>query len=310
MRKDSTLDYFSKTNPYNVPDFWKAYKIRCFLNEMINIDDFGLLEFKKEIPHLIVFRKNWLKLEHFLILHAFLKMLNNNPDKRSEFFSNFLNGFYFADQMKAQQVMQRVYCCINDKLFNYLNLKTPEELKKGAPVSDGGDVEDEAVEQGVCLGEKKNPFGFGAEEVIAMQGRVEQLYKEFVETEKPTRNYQYASNTMNSLMNSRVRKQHPMIVAKQVGDYLLGGFFLLLAAAALAYLTVQTMGLIHLAWIIPSAILGSFSGVFTLLGVFTCVATRPSVSNRISSLFAREEKPKSPVQGELFQEYQPIGLVR
>src|SRR3990167_4487776 len=92
--------------------------------------DGGLLKVKKKKPEM-TFVKNWLSLDAFLILLAFMKMLNQDELKMSAFFSELLNDFSPGDQLEAKRIMEEVYCAINNKLLNYLNLHhSTEDFEK------------------------------------------------------------------------------------------------------------------------------------------------------------------------------------
>jgi hypothetical protein len=119
------------------------------------------------------------------------------------------------------------------------------------------------------------------------------MEKGFVNPKDAVKSYHYASESFKSLLRYQVLKDHPTIVAKEVIAYVLGGILLLLALAAIAYLTLQSMGLIHLTWMIPVAAIGISVGA-GVGGAGVLVAANPRAQNGIRdkfySLFSKDKK--------------------
>lgn len=293
----SSLDYFSKKDPQKTYAFWKRHKIQNFLLEVIDSEYSEnlklVINWKRSKDTKESFIKSWIRQEQFLILFAFLKMLNEHPKKMEEFFLEFLNGFFLSERQKSQKIAEKTYICLNNSLLAFLNASELYSQRKKNFLSKS-------------LEEKRNPFEFAFEESNEMQENINQLHKGFIELGKSSPYYQYASQTVMSLMRRGVVKEGSLS-KKGLFAHLFAGFCIGLALAALVYLTIQTAGLIHLGWIIPTAILASTAGGSALLGGLTLVGSTPSVFNRACSFFKKSSASKEPLR--LFEAAYPEGMI-
>lgn len=272
----------------------------------------ALADKKKMVLRDLEFPKIWFQEDSLLMFFSFLKMLNEDIAKRDAFFSEFLSEYFTSDQVKAQQIAEEVYTCISDALSISLKMHGSDYAYLNQGVNNTKGSSREPFNYLVLFnGElrKTNPLQFGFEIEQVITSKVSGFLNEYKESAKPSANYRYASGTLKSLMRQSIRKNHPSVATKQILGYIVGGVCLALAVAALAYLTIQTAGLIHLTWIVPTAILAATGSVGAVAGTGAILGSTPSISNRICSLFSCNQKKESPKPQKLFEEQRPMGML-
>lgn len=297
-KNSSILDYFSRKNPKNILAFWKRHKIHRFLEDVLDTEHFLGFNLVKDwktrfAPRQENFNKDWISDDYFIALFSFLKMLNENPQEMHDFFSKFLRDFFFSERLAARISAEVIYTCLSDNVYAFLHAPELCDHSKKRSLSQS-------------LEEKKNPFLFTFEESNGMQMRINEVHGDIVKRGKLSPHYQYAHKTLSSLIYRGVRHEAPISMRKIFG-YLLAGLCLLVVIAALGYLTLQTLGLIHLAWIIPGSILIGTAGGSALVGGLAFAASTPSVVNRFSSFFKCAEAQKEPLR--LFETTHPAGMI-
>ncbi len=330
-RDASVFDIFSDYNPNSKFAFsvWKRYKIKKFLSSIVEASfSGGLYDYIKLPKYNSAFLKDWLKDDDFIVLLAFCRLINQHPESAVQFFSEFQNQFYLSDQKKALQIAEKIYSIISNKLHEYVDLssrnQSPAENKdkppdKSSSTREGSSAQEEhnnnndnnnvAVVPKAAIPVKRiknsgKRFAWGFEDTSKIQERVSETYRGFFDGTGSRENCEFASDTLQSLMHQRMRKEHLAAEAKRFIGYVFAAIFGVLALGALILGVLYTGGLILVPWVILAAVGGG--AAFTSAGL--AVASTPSIVNKICSFFCvkkRQDKSKL----EAFKTCRPRELI-
>lgn len=264
-------------------------------------------------------KTEWLQENSFLFLAAFIDYLNINQQWNKYFLQEFLEKFFLHERGKVQKIAGHVYQCIVENF----NTCLPESERGGFFQESEPQLEQEKMAQDVPLTfqdpdsdsvrtvligpHSNNPANYGAspfgeahrlklsennKDFAAAKKKLQPIKYSFAENGPADPNFQWASDTLQSLMRRSVYQENPGLLAKRVALYLLGGFFIALGAAALIYLTLQTLGLIHLLWIPVIALAATGAGATVLGTTTTIIAAKPSVPSKFCGLFSRKKEER------------------
>lgn len=205
--------------------------------------------------------KHWLSQVYMIQLAGVCKF-HMNPGQTDPYIQAFVSNYFKGDQAKVSLILEKAFGELT-RLFEMMS-----------DSSDNSDLEgDGSLDYGSKIDLAQSSVK------AAFQPQADQAGKR--DAEKGRQHI----NQFDQFLRSAIRKEHPGMTAKEVLGYIGAGFLLLVALAGVAYLTVLTLGLIHLCVTLPIAIAVTVgTGV---AGVGVAVASNPKSNNAISNFFGR-----------------------